>query len=483
MHASPPPTQMQPHPGLPRPQRTWAVITVFCGLIMAVLDGSIANIALPSISRQLNADPARTIWVVNAYQLTVTVFLLPLSSLGDILGYKRIYRAGLATFLVGSLLCAVSVNLPMLVAARVLQGVGGAGIMSVNTALIRFIYPPTKLGRGIGLNALVVGATIAVGPSLGALILSVGNWPWLFAINVPVAIFALVVSRRALPVTPAQPREFDYPSAVLSAVVFGLFILGVDALGHEPLRLAGAAGLACAIGLGWLLVHRQHGKPAPLVPVDLFANRAFTLAVGTSFCSFMTQMLAFVSLPFYLEYQLGRGLQETGLLITPWPVMVALMATVSGRLSDRYSASVLAGLGLVFMACGLLALAWIGHDASNLDIAWRTGLCGLGFGLFQSPNNRAMISATPRERSGGASGAQATTRLLGQTTGTAFVALLFSIDRASAARSALFVAAAVAATGAAISLSRLRDESGGGDNDADATDARRQAAATADADV
>ena len=448
---------MPPHQGLPQPQRTWAILTVFCGLIMAVLDGSIANIALPSISRELQSDPARTIWVVNAYQLTVTVCLLPFSSLGDILGYKRIYRAGLATFLVGSMLCAVSGSLPMLVAARVLQGIGGAGIMSVNTALVRFIYPPTKLGRGIGLNALVVGVTIAIGPSLGALILGIGSWPWLFAINVPVAILALTISRQALPETPAQPRTFDYPSALLSAVVFGLFILGVDGLGHDSLRIAGAVGLALAVSLGWLLVHRQHGRTAPLVPVDLFASRAFTLAVGTSFCSFMTQMLAFVSLPFYLEYQLGRSLQETGLLITPWPLMVALMAAFSGRLSDRYSASILAGTGLAMLATGLVSLALLGPDASNIDIALRTAICGTGFGFFQSPNNRAMIGATPRERSGGASGAQATTRLLGQTTGTAVVALLFSLDRHGAARSALHIAATVASLGAIISLSRLRD--------------------------
>lgn len=448
---------MQPHQGLPRPQRTWAILTVFCGLIMAVLDGSIANIALPSISRELHADPARTIWVVNAYQLTVTVCLLPLSSLGDILGYKRVYRVGLATFLVGSLLCALSVNLPMLVASRVIQGIGGAGIMSVNTALVRYIYPPTKLGRGIGLNALVVGVTIAVGPSLGALILGIGSWPWLFAVNVPVAIAALAISRSALPETPPQPHSFDYPSAVLSAIVFGLFILGVDGLGHDALRIAGIAGVLLAIFLGWILVRRQRGRTAPLVPVDLFASRAFTLAVGTSFCSFMTQMLAFVSLPFYLEYQLGRSLRETGLLITPWPLMVALMAVVSGRLSDRYPASILAGAGLLMLSCGLLSLSLLGPDASSLDIAWRTALCGIGFGFFQSPNNRAMIGATPRERSGGASGAQATTRLLGQTTGTAVVALMFSLDQQGAARMALHVAAIVAGIGAAISLSRLRD--------------------------
>ncbi|MCA3188810.1 MFS transporter [Cupriavidus sp.] len=448
---------MQSQQGLPRPQRTWAILTVFCGLVMAVLDGSIANIALPSIARDLHSDPARTIWVVNAYQLSVTVFLLPLSSLGEILGYKRVYRAGLATFLIGSLLCALSPNLPVLVAARVIQGIGGAGIMSVNTALVRCIYPPTRLGRGIGLNALVVGVTIAVGPSLGALILAVGSWPWLFAVNVPVAIFSLAISRSALPETPPQPRSFDYPSAVLSAVVIALFVLGVDGLGHDTLRLAGVAGLALAILLGWLLVRRQHGQSAPLVPVDLFASRAFTLAVATSFCSFMTQMLAFVSLPFFLEYQLGRSLAETGLLITPWPLMVAVMAALSGRLSDRYPASVLAGAGLIMLAAGLIGLAVLNRDAGSLDIAWRTALCGIGFGFFQSPNNRAMISATPHERSGGASGAQATTRLLGQTTGTAVVALLFSLDRGDAARTALYVAATVATIGAIVSLSRLRD--------------------------
>lgn len=451
---------MQPHQGLPYPQRSWAILTVFCGLIMAVLDGSIANIALPSISRELAADPSSTIWVVNAYQLTVTVCLLPLSSLGDILGYKRVYRAGLAIFLAGSLLCALSPNLPVLVAARVLQGIGGAGIMSVNTALVRFIYPPTKLGRGIGLNALVVGITIAVGPSVGALILSVASWPWLFAINVPVAIFALALARTALPATPPQPRSFDYRSALLSAVVFALFILGVDGAGHAQWRPAAAAGLVVAALLGWWLVRMQRGKHAPLVPVDLFASRAFTLAVGTSFCSFMAQMLAFVALPFYLEYQLGRTLHETGLLITPWPLMVAIMAPISGRLSDRYPASILAGIGLALLGSGLIGLATLGPEASSFAVCWRMAMCGLGFGLFQSPNNRAMIGATPPARSGGASGAQATTRLLGQTTGTAVVALLFSVDASGAARVALFVAAGVAVVGALVSFSRLRSGSG-----------------------
>jgi len=299
-----------------------------------------------------------------------------------------------------------------------------------------------------------------VGPSVGALILSVASWPWLFAINVPVAIFALALARTALPATPPQPRSFDYRSALLSAVVFALFILGVDGAGHAQWRPAAAAGLVVAALLGWWLVRMQRGKHAPLVPVDLFASRAFTLAVGTSFCSFMAQMLAFVALPFYLEYQLGRTLHETGLLITPWPLMVAIMAPISGRLSDRYPASILAGIGLALLGSGLIGLATLGPEASSFAVCWRMAMCGLGFGLFQSPNNRAMIGATPPARSGGASGAQATTRLLGQTTGTAVVALLFSVDASGAARVALFVAAGVAVVGALVSFSRLRSGSG-----------------------
>ncbi|MGY8527019.1 MFS transporter [Paracidovorax citrulli] len=454
---------MQSQQGLPSPQRQWAILTVFCGLIMAVLDGSIVNIALPSISRQLGADPASTIWVVNAYQLTVTMCLLPLSSLGDILGYKRVYRVGLATFLAGSLLCAVSVNLPMLVAARVLQGIGGAGIMSVNTALVRFIYPPTQLGRGIGLNALVVGITIGVGPSLGALMLSVASWPWLFAVNVPVALAALFISRTSLPDTPPQPRPFDIVSALMSALVIGMFILGVDGLGQAATRTMAAASLVAAAVLGWTLVRMESGKPAPLVPVDLLRTRAFAMAVGTSYCSFMTQMLSFVALPFYLENQLGRSLFETGLLITPWPLMVALMAPISGRLSDRYSASILAGIGLALLSTGLILLAMLERGAPDIDVVWRMALCGMGFGLFQSPNNRAMIGSTPPHRSGGASGAQATTRLLGQTSGTAVVALLFGLSGSAAPRLALGCAAMSSAVGAVISLARLRDPAAKGE--------------------
>src|SRR6516225_6896310 len=185
--------------GLPQPQRRRAMLVVLTGLSMSVLDGTIANIALPTIARELCTDPANAVWVVNAYQLAVTISLLPFASLGELRGYRRVFVAGLAVFTLGSLACALSGSLTTLVAARVLQGFGGAGIMSVNTALLRFIYPADQLGRGVGINALVGSISAAIGPSVAAGILSIASWQWLFAINVPLGVVALVFADRARP--------------------------------------------------------------------------------------------------------------------------------------------------------------------------------------------------------------------------------------------------------------------------------------------
>jgi MFS transporter, DHA2 family, multidrug resistance protein len=208
---------MQPTDGLPVPQRYWAVLTISLGLLMAVLDGAIANIALPTIARDLEATPADSIWVVNAYQLAVTISLLPLSSLGEIFGYRRVFTAGLAVFTVASLGCALSSSLTTLTLARVVQGFGAAGVMSVNTALIRFIYPRSWIGRGVGINAMVGSVSSALGPTVASAILSVAHWPWLFAVNVPTGALALLIGLRALPDSPLARHRFDLPSAALNA--------------------------------------------------------------------------------------------------------------------------------------------------------------------------------------------------------------------------------------------------------------------------
>src|SRR6201994_3409784 len=187
--------------GLPQPQRGWAILTIAIGLIMSVMDGAIANVALPTIARDLHASPAFSIWIVNGYQLAITISLLPLSSLGEITGYRRVYLAGLLLFTIASLFCVLANTLTLLTIARIMQGFGAAGIMSVNMALVRHIYPRAMLGRGIGINAMVVAVSAAVGPTIAAGLLAIGPWPYLFAINVPLGLAALAIGIRSLPHT------------------------------------------------------------------------------------------------------------------------------------------------------------------------------------------------------------------------------------------------------------------------------------------
>ena len=446
----------KPHPpdGLAPPQLQWAVLAIALALIMAVLDSAIANIALPTIARDLHVTDAASIWVVNAYQLAVTMCLLPLASLGEVIGYRRVHIGGLLLFVVASLLCAVSGTLLLLTLSRILQGLGAAGMMSVNVALIRFVFPRHRLGSGIGMNAMVGSVATAVGPTIASAILSVAHWPWLFAVNVPIGLFALAVAWRALPHTTPSATRFDWVSAALSAATFGLLISFVDGLAHGQAAAVVAAELGATLVLGAALIRRQTRLTAPLLPVDLMRIPLFALSVTAAICCFMAQGLAYVAMPFLLQNTLGLSQVNTGLLLTPWPLGVVLISPLAGRLSDRYPPAVLGGLGLAAMMLGLVAMATLPAHPGDLAIIWRTGLCGLGFGFFNAPNNRAMITAAPPHRSGGASGMLATGRLLGQTMGAALVALCFELSPLHGATVALFVGAGFAGLAAVTSLMR-----------------------------
>ncbi|WP_218578219.1 MFS transporter [Vineibacter terrae] len=448
--------------GLPVPRRHWAVAAMAFGLSMTVLNGSLANIALPVIARDLDTTAARSIWIVNAFQIAVMVSLLPLSSLGDVLGYRRVFRAGVVVFTLASLICALSDSLTMLVIARTVQGLGAAGIMSVNPALIRFTYPRAALGHGMGINALIVATSAALGPTAAAAILALGPWQWLFAIAVPMGVVSFALSARALPVTEPTPHPFDLPSALLSALSFGLLIGGIDGIGHGHGALVVTAELALAVILGTVFVVRQKALPAPMLPVDIFRRPVFSLSVVSSVCSFTAQGAAFVALPFYLQDVLGLTQVDTGLLMTPWPVAVGVMAPLAGRLSDRYPAGLLGGLGLTLLCAGLLLMAFLPPQPSHIDIAWRMAICGAGFGLFQSPNNRILIGSVPRERSGAAGGVLSTARVMGQTLGAALVALVFGlvVTQAAGPTVALLISAGFAGVAVFTSTMRLARFSG-----------------------
>jgi len=448
-----------PPDGLPQPRRRRATVAVVLAITMSVLDGSVAGAALPTISRALGVAPSEAIWATNAYQLAVTVALLPLSSLGDIYGYRRVYMAGMVVFTIASLGCAMAGSFETLVAARAFQGLGAAGLMSVNTALIRFIQPRASLARALGYNAMVVSTAAAAGPTIAGLVIGVASWPWIFAINVPIGIAAYLIARPSLPESPRGRHRFDVVSAVLSAATFGLLILGLDALAHGGTPWAALAPVAGAVVAGVLLVRRQVGQPRPLLPVDLLRIPVFGLSIVTSLGSFVAQMLVFAALPFLLQTGYGFSVLNAGLITTSWFLTTAAAAPLSGRLMGRFPAGLLGGVGLALMSLGLGLLMLLPDAPHPLDIVWRMAIGGFGFGLFQTPNNRTMIGAAPPERSGGASGMLSTTRLLGQTTGAALVGLVLGWMPGApieGPKLALTIGCGVAAVAACVSLLRLR---------------------------
>ncbi|MHB8528166.1 MAG: MFS transporter, partial [Caulobacteraceae bacterium] len=374
----------------------------------------------------------------------------------EIIGFRRVYQVGLAIFTLASLTCALSHSLTMLAAARALQGLGAAGVMSVNGGLVRFIYPGRMLGKGIGINAMVVSGAAAVGPSVASAILALGPWPWLFAVNIPVGLIALGLAARVLPTNPLSGRRFDWLSAVLNGSCFGLVISGVDVVTRTTLKLVGSAQIAAGLIAGVLLVRREWPRRRPLVPFDLLRDPLFALSVGTSIASFAAQMLAFVALPFHFENNLHYGQVATGLLMTPWPLAVAVAAPAAGWLADRASTAVLCAVGLALLAAGLCALALAPSSASATEIGLRMALCGAGFGFFQSPNNRMMLTSAPRERAGAAGGMLGTARLTGQTTGAVLTAVALHLFGARGEIGALALGAGFALIAAALSLVRLR---------------------------
>src|SRR5262249_20959829 len=360
-----------PPDGLPWERRRWAVAAIFTALTLASLDTAIANIALPAISSHLHVSPAEVVWVVNVYQIALVATLLPLGALGEIVGHQKIYLGGLVLFTLASLGCALAWSLPSLLVARTLQGLGASGIMSVNTALVRFVYPSRMHGRGFGHNAMVVATAFTFGPSIASAILALGSWPWLFAINLPLGIIALLIGAKTLPSLPRAKHALDFLGAALAAICLGLFIIAVGGAGHEAPPALVAITLVAALSLGWVLTRRHAKHPAPMLPIDLFRRPLFALSALTAVCAFAVQGLTFVALPFYFEDVLGRSQVETGFFMTPWPLVVAIMAPIGGRLADRYSAGILGGLGLVLLGLGMALLAMLPANPGVADIVWR----------------------------------------------------------------------------------------------------------------
>lgn len=455
--------------GLPGHERRLAMVAVMTSTTMAVFDGSMVNIALPQIARALEVSPGDAVWVANGYLLSAAMTLAIFAALAPRMGYRALFAAGISLFTLASLGCALSTSLEMLVVMRLLQGIGGAATLSIAPAILRSIFPGRLLGRILGINALLIAANTAIAPVVGGALLSSFGWQWLFAINLPFGIVALLLTLRVVPVHRSRINgRFDVAGALLSAMMLGAVIMASTAFSRPgetggTLLTPALYGLA-AVFSGIAFVYRQRRATQPLVPLALFSSARFSLAALTSLSSFVSQGMTFVALPFLFQSVYGYSAFTSALLFTAWPVGIVLVAPHAGRLADRYAPAVISTVGLCFFALGLLLLALLPDNAPVWDISLRGLVCGMGFGCFQSPNNREMLASASREHSSYASGILAIMRTFGQCLGAAVIGVILSVcapsgtlvQEAFAVRLGLWLALCATVLAIVVSLSRLR---------------------------
>ncbi|HEY0247913.1 MAG TPA: MFS transporter [Gryllotalpicola sp.] len=447
-------------------RRTFALISILLATLMSTIDASIVNVALPSLSTELSAPPSETVWVATAFLLAVACAVPATSALGDQLGRRRMYLLGVPIFTLASLCCALAPTLATLVAFRVVQGLGSAIILAVSIPLYRRLFPPEQLGQVLGFNAMTVALGTSAGPTLGGLILNALSWPWLFLINVPVGVIAWVLAFFVLPKSHPERGDYDWQGAMLAAAAIASLLVGVRQLASpDTLWVAAVLLVACAAFVV-LFVRRERRAVRPLIPLGLFTG-LFSLTVGTAWASFLGQGVAFVALPFLFQSAYHASPLTSALLFTPWPVVIVFVAPLAGRLADRVRPAYLALAGLIVMTVGLVMCALLGDHPPIWLVLVSTGVCGLGFGTFQSPNNRDMMSAAPLRYSASASAVLNTNRTVGQSAGSAAVSMALvisgaaagsTVQQAAAATSVLWVAVLAATAAVVLSAVKLRSQ-------------------------
>lgn len=436
-----------------------AVTSILIALIMTVLDVTVVNVALPVLADEFGVSDSCTVWIVTIYQLFITMLLLPLSSFGDLYSYRKTFLIGIVIFTFSSVLCAASQNFTMIIASRAIQGIGAACVMGVNIALTRLIYPREVLGRGLALNAMVIAIATAAGPTIAGGILSMASWHWLFLINVPFGIVAFILGKKLLPYNlPKQDKtKYDWISSIENIIVFGLIFYSLGSFARKGDTITNICLLLAGIVIGILYVRRQINRSNPMLPVDLFGIRLYSLSIITSVCSFIAQNVAMIALPFLFLNSYGFSEITTGLLMTPWSLATMIVSPFAARFVEKHNPGATAAAGMAVYATGIILLLLLPDTGISVwNIAWRMAVCGIGFGLFQTPNNIVMVIATPVKRTGGAGGMQSTARLVGQTLGATIVTVVFAImsDSLKPVDTCLYIALGVAIIAGIFSLSR-----------------------------
>ncbi|HEY0191173.1 MAG TPA: MFS transporter, partial [Kofleriaceae bacterium] len=408
----------------------WVMLAVVgIGVFMCTLDSSIVNVSLPGIARHFDVQVGPEVeWVVIAYLVVIAALLLTIGRLSDRLGQRSLWLAGLVVFTAGSALCGAAPALGWLIAARVVQGVGGALLMAISPAMLTAAFPANERGRALGLNATVVALGISAGPTLGGLLTELASWRWIFYVNLPVGVIGVIASRAVLPrPKPAQrDTRFDLPGAVLIGMALAALTAGLSLGNSQGWRspvVLGLLAVAGAAAVGFVVHERRH--PVPLLDRELFRDRLFAWTTVSLVLSFLAAFATAFLLPVYLQQLRHVSPAMTGLLLTPFPIVVAIVAPLSGRLADRIGTRGLAAAGMTLLCLGLVALSGLDDRTSHLGMIWRQVVAALGMGLFQSPNNSALMGAAPDDRKGVAAGMLATGRTMGQALSVAIAGAVF----------------------------------------------------------
>jgi EmrB/QacA subfamily drug resistance transporter len=403
--------------------------TVSVGTFMATLDGSIVNISLPKIQAAFGVDLATVEWVVVAYLLVLGSVLLPIGRLGEVLTLKRVYLAGFVVFTTASALCGAAQGAAMLVLFRILQGFGAGMLQAMGPAIIARTFGRGERGRALGINAISVSIGLSLGPALGGLLTEVATWRAIFLVNVPIGLFAILWAQRVLPAERrGEGQSFDIAGAALSSVTaLALLLVLIEGQGWgwtSPATL-GLLVAFLAFGAAFLVVERRSAQP--IIELGLFRIRAFSAGLASVVIAFAGLFTATFLLPFLLELGSGFSPLEAGLLITPIPIMTAIIAPFSGALSDRIGSRLPASVGIALMAVGLLTLTQLPATFAVSDLLWRLALIGIGQGLFMSPNASAVLGSVPQRRVGTASGTLAQGRTNGQALGIAISGAIVAV--------------------------------------------------------
>lgn len=413
-------------------------------------------VSVPAIAHSFHASPSTAIWITNAGQIAAAVSVLPMSSMADSIGFRRIFLGALSAFALGAMVAMLAFSPEMLIIGRIMGGCAVGCMFGIVGGYLRAVYPPELLGLGLSRNAALTSLAAAMGPMVAATVISLTTWRALFAICGFLAMAALAIAYKHTPATPAKRHRWDIPSAALNAVIFILFIPGVHALSGD-MRLPALVSIAGAVVAAFFFVRRQMTVPSPMLGVDLLKIPPIAMGVVTLVICFCAQQMTWVVLPFRL---FNSGASQL-FVLSAWPLGGFVVAPIVGRLVDRYPAGLLGGVGMIIFGSGVMATALAPTDAPPWDLCWRIFLCGVGFGLFNPPNLHAIIGGAPPHRVGAASGLNTAFRLLAQATGASLVAVIFGVVgngrvTHSSITATLATAGSIAILGGAMSFFRMR---------------------------